>query len=126
MVDDRSIIIKKSGKGWCIVIWDRNDYLMEAEKQLIDKKACQELSNSENILSKLAEMSSKMVSNVKKRGYITVKQLKYFSNEYGKARNFGKLYFLINIHKSLYNVPDLPVILNCDTPTEKCSEFFIT
>ena len=29
------------------------------------------MSNSENILSKLAEMSNKMFSNSKKRGYIT-------------------------------------------------------
>ena len=126
MADDRSIIIKKADKGSCIVIWGRNDYLKEAEKQLIDKKACQEVSNCENILSKLAEMSNRMVSNLKKRGYITEKQLKYFYYEYGKATNFGKLYFLPKIHKRLHNVPDRPVILNCDTPTEKCSEFFIT
>ena len=48
---------------------------MEAEKQLSDKKVYQEVSNSENILSELAEMSNKM------RGYITEKQLKYFSYE---------------------------------------------
>ena len=71
-------------------------------------------------------MSNRMVSNLKKRGYITEKQLKYFYYEYGKATNFGKLYILPKIHKRLHNVPDRPVILNCDTPTEKCSEFFIT
>ena len=85
LADDRSIIIKKADKGSCIVIWGRNDYLMEAEKQLSDKKVYQEVSNSENILSKLAEMSNKMFSNLKKRGYITEKQLKYFSYEYRKA-----------------------------------------
>ena len=123
MADDRSIIIKKADKGSCIVIWGRNDYLMEAEKQLSDKKVYQEVSNSENILSKLAEMSNKMFSNLKKRGYITEKQLKYFSYEYRKATNFGKLYFLPKIHKRLHNVPGRPVISNCGTPTEKCSEF---
>ena len=60
LADDGSIIIKKADKGSCIVIWSRNDYLMEAEKQLSDKKVYQEVSNSENILSKLAEMSNKM------------------------------------------------------------------
>ena len=123
MVDDRNIIIKKADKGSCIVIWGRNDYLMEAEKQLSDKKVYQEVSNSENILSKLAEMSNKMFSNLKKRGYITEKQIKYFCDEYRKATNFGKLYFLPKIHKRLHNVPGRPVISNCGTPTEKCSEF---
>ena len=78
VADDRSIIIKKAGKGLCVVIWGRNNDIMEAGKQLSDKKVYQEVSNSENILSKLAEMSNKMFSNLKKRGYITEKQLKYF------------------------------------------------
>ena len=76
MTDDRNIIIKKSDKGSCIVIWGRNDYLTEAEKQLGDKKFYQELSNSENNLSKLAEMSNKMFSILQKRDYITEKQLR--------------------------------------------------
>ena len=66
---------------------------MEAKKQLSDKNVYQEVSNSENILSKLAEMSNKVFNSFKKRGYITEKQLKYFSYEYRKATNFGKLHF---------------------------------
>ena len=123
VADDRSIIIKKAGKGLCVVIWGWNNDIMEAGKQLSDKKVYQEVSNSENILSKLAEMSNKMFSNLKKRGYITEKQIKYFFDEYRKATNFGKLYFLPKIHKKLHNVPVRPVISNCGTPTEKCSEF---
>ena len=73
LADGRNIIIKKADKRSCIVIWGRNDYLMEAEKQLSDKKVFQEVSDSENILSKSAEMSNKMFSNLKKRGYITEK-----------------------------------------------------
>ena len=123
LADGRNIIIKKADKRSCIVIWGRNDYLMEAEKQLSDKKVYQEVSNSENILSKLAEMSNKMFSNLKKRGYITEKQLKCFCYGYRKATNFGKLYFLHKIHKRLHNVPGRPVISNCGTPTEKWSVF---
>ena len=95
----------------------------EAEKQLSDKKVYQQVSNSENVLSKLAEMSNKMFSNLKKRGYITEKQLKYFSYEYRKATNFVKLYFLSKIHKRLHNVPGHQVILNCGMPKEKSLEF---
>ena len=78
LADDRNVVTKKADKGLCIVIWGRNDSLMEAEKQLSDKKVYQEVSNSENILSKLVEMCNKMFSSLKKRSYITEKQLKYF------------------------------------------------
>ena len=86
---------------------------MEAEKQLSDKKVYQEVSKSEKILSKLAEMSNKMFSNLKMRVYITEK----------KATNFGKLYFLTKIHKRLHIVLGRLVISNCGTRTENWSEF---
>ena len=38
LADDRSIVIKKADKGSCVVVWDRNDYLLEAERQLSDTK----------------------------------------------------------------------------------------
>ena len=97
---------------------------METEKQLSDNKVYQEVSSSENVLSKLAEMSDKMFSSLKKRGYFIEKQLKYLSYEYRKVTNFGKLYFLPKIHKKLHNVPERPVISNCDTPTEKMLGIF--
>ena len=55
----------------CVLL--ENDYLMGVEKQLSDKKIYEEVSNSENILSKLAEMSNKMFSSLKKRDYIKEK-----------------------------------------------------
>ena len=30
-------MVIKADKGSCVVIWDRNDYITEAEKQLSDK-----------------------------------------------------------------------------------------
>ena len=54
---------------------------------------------------------------------ITGKELKYFSIEFNKATNLGKLYLLPKIHKRLFDVPGRPVISNCRTPTEKVSEF---
>ena len=34
---DRNVIIKPADKGSVVVIWDRNDYLKVAEKQLSDR-----------------------------------------------------------------------------------------
>ena len=64
-----------------------------------------------------------MFSSLTRKGFITEKQLKYFTYEYKKATNFRKLYLLPKIHKRLFDVSGRPVISNCGTPTEKCSEF---
>lgn len=37
LADGRSLITKQTDKYDCEVIWNRNDYITEAEKQLVDK-----------------------------------------------------------------------------------------
>ena len=54
---------------------------------------------------------------------ISEKELKYFTHNFKKATNLGKLYFLPKIHKCLSGVPGRPVISNCGMPTEKVSEY---
>ena len=51
LADDRGIVIKKVNKGSCVVVRDRNDYLLEAERQVSDSKVYIDVSNTENILS---------------------------------------------------------------------------
>ena len=65
LADDRIIVIKKEHKGSCIAVWERNDYVQEAEKQLSDTNFCRYVSNTENILSKLLETCNKMFSTLK-------------------------------------------------------------
>ena len=55
LAEDRSTVIKKVDKGSRVVIWDRLDYLMEAEKQLKDSKAFQEVTFRKNILTNLVK-----------------------------------------------------------------------
>ena len=38
LTDDRSIVIKSADKGSSVVVWDRDDYLQEASRQLLDTK----------------------------------------------------------------------------------------
>ena len=64
-----------------------------------------------------------MFSSLKRRGFLTEKQMKYFTYEVKKGTNFGKLYLLPMIYKRLHNVPGTLVISNCRSPTEKCTEF---
>ena len=124
LADDRSIVIKKADKGSCVVVWDRYDYILEAEKQLSDTNVYENPSNfSETTLQNLVENSNKIFKKLKSKGKISDKELKYFTFEYKKASNPGKMYLLPKIHKRLANVPGRPVISCCGTPTEKVSEF---
>ena len=65
-----------------MVIWDRNDYLLEAEKQHKDKKVYRDIEYNINVLKDLAEASNEMFSGLKRRGFIIEKQLKCFTYEY--------------------------------------------
>ena len=77
----------------------------------------------DKILSQLVDCSNRFFKNFKMKGRIMEKELKYFSYEFKKSCNLGKLYLLPKIHKSIKNVPGRPVISKCGVPTEKVPEF---
>ena len=78
---------------------------------------------SENILTGLVAKSNKIFKRLCRHNLISEKELKYFTYNFKKATNLGKLYFLPKIHKRLSAVPGRPVISNCGTPTEKVAEY---
>ena len=123
LADDRSIVIKKAGKGSCIVVWNKSDYLREAEKELEDQNMYRKVAFKDKILSELVDCRNRFFKNLKVKGHIMEKELKYFSYEFKKTCNLGKLYLLPKIHESLENIPGRPVISNFSMPTEKLSEF---
>ena len=101
-----------------MVVWDRNDYLMETEKQLSDKNVYKKDKFNEKLIQDLTETSNKIFRNLRNRCYRTDKELNYFTFDHKRACNLGKLYLLPKIHKRLFNVPGRPVISNCGTRTE--------
>ena len=105
-------------------MWGRWNYIKEAEKQLRDSTVYKEINNNKKILSQLADSSNKYFKKLNSSGYISYKEMKYFTYEYKKASDLGNLYLLLKILKRLFNVIGRPVISNCGTPTEKVSEFF--
>ena len=116
--DDASIIIKGADKGSAVIVWDRKDYLLEAEKQLSDKNVYEELSG--DIVSPLVNVVMYHLQKVKLRGDIDSKMMDYFIVP--KPR-IGRFYLLPKIHKRLHNVPGRPVISNCGFYTENISAF---
>ena len=53
--------IEKGDKGSCVVIWDRNDYITEADKQLSNKDVYKQVSFKEKTLCDLVEMRNRSV-----------------------------------------------------------------
>ena len=41
LAEHHNIIIKPTDKSSCLVVWDREDYLAEADRQLLDKEICE-------------------------------------------------------------------------------------
>ena len=108
LADDRSIVIKKADKGSAVVVWDRVDYIKEAQKQLKDENVYKKVNFKDQNLSELVDKSNHFFEGVKTKGYITDKNLEYyitdknleyFTYQYKKACNLSKLYLLPKIHK---------------------------
>ena len=120
---DRNVIIKPADKGSALVIWDRRDYLKEAEKQLSDRSTYLETKVNEKGLVNLVEQSNKMFENLQRKSVIQEREKNYFKFNFKKGTKLGKLYLLPKIHKGLSNVPGRPVTSNFGTLIEKVSEF---
>ena len=67
--NDRNVLIKPADQGSSIVVWDRLDYLAEAEKQLSDSNTYKEVKLSEKDQIKLVEKSNNMFEGLKKNSY---------------------------------------------------------
>ena len=79
LADDRLIVIKKAEKGSTVMVWDSNDYILEAEKQLSDLDVYKDVSFNKKILQELVGTSNKLFQNLKSKGKISDKQLKYLT-----------------------------------------------
>ena len=111
--DDPTIIIK----GAAVVVWDRDDYLKEAFKQLEDKDFYEEAQNDP---STLINTIMQALEKIRIRGDLSNDKLNYFLV---KDPKFARFYLLPKIHKRLHNVPGRPVISNCGFYTENISSF---
>ena len=67
LAEDRNIIIKPAEKGSCVVLWDREDYLTEAGKQLQDVDIYEDTGFKESDLVKLVEKSNTMFQSLRRK-----------------------------------------------------------
>ena len=115
--NDNTIVIKGADKGSAVVVWDREDYLKEAHKQLSDEEVYEEVTNDPSTLESPIFTA---FNKIRARGDLSADNLEYFFNEDPK---FARFYLLPKINKRLHNVPGRPVISNCGYYTENISSF---
>ena len=110
LADDRNIVIKRADNRSCVVIWDRSDYVKEAEIQLRNQNIYKSVEFKDKILSELVEKNNHFFKSLKARVIILEKELQYFTYKYKKTTSLGKIYLVPKIHNRLYDLPRRPVI----------------
>ena len=76
-----------------MVVWDREDYLKEAYKQLEDREVYEEVPNDRSVLGNTI---IKALEKIRLRGELSSDTLNYFVVE---DRKFARFYLLPKIHK---------------------------
>ena len=92
LAEDRSIAIKPADEGSCVVVWDKLDYLAEAENHLKDNNTYQDVKFGDDDLVKLVEKSNQMFKQLLFKQNISSSEFKYFNYNYKKSTNLGKMY----------------------------------
>ena len=72
-----------------MVVWDRNDYLKEAERQLSDGKTYEEIRITEKDHVELVEKSNDLISSLRREKVITENEKNYFRFNFKKATILG-------------------------------------
>ena len=105
MKNHKNIFIKSADKGSAVAVWDREDYIKEAEKQLGYKDIYEEVCNDpEPFVSTI----HKAIEKIRKRGDLKADTIKYFIV---KDRKFARFYLLPKIHKRLHDVQARSVVI---------------
>ena len=73
--NDKTIVFKGADKGSEVVVWERDDYIQEAEKQLGDKEIYEEVSNDPQ---PLIGTIHRAVEKIRKRGDLAADNTKHF------------------------------------------------
>ena len=124
--DNNSIIIKPADKGGATVILDKDNYILEAIRQLNDTKYYKKIDkplymeNADKIRSILMDLKSLMFINDKKFDYL-------YKNKNIKPRSF---YILPKIHKPIntWTIPGKlpqgrPIVSNINSETYNISQY---
>ena len=101
-----------------MVVWERRDYIVEANRQLSDRQVYEEVYRDPSV--DLSNSIESKLHNLSVENPGIEEAVEYLSSGGG---NVGRFYLLPKIHKGLDGVKGRPVISNCGTFTEHISEY---
>ena len=107
-----TVIIKPADKGSAVVVWSKDDYLLQASNQLSDTNIYQKCTGSP--LLKINNKKKSLLRDMFNWKEINNKVRDYF---FMKKLQLGRFYLLPKIHKRTPNVPGRPVISSNRTAT---------
>ena len=111
---DKSIVNKSADQGLSVVVWDREDYIKQAEKQLGDEQVYEEVSQD---AAPLLTTINEVIAKIRKRGDLKRDNLDYF------IIKDPKFSLLPKIHKRSHSISGRPVISNSGYYNENISSF---
>jgi hypothetical protein len=114
---NREIVIKPADKGSAVVIQNRDDYIQEGLRQLMDQNFY--LDVPEDLTPKHNEKIKQLIDTMLADEEITDRCAKYLHIE--KPRT-SQLYLLPKIHENKFPVPGRPIVSANNSPTEKISQ----
>lgn len=126
LMHNQHIIIKPADKGSAVVILGRDQYIMEAYRQLNNKTYYRKL--DEPIYLQTIPIVSKIIDTLKTKKFINVKQKQYLKGDVQpRARRF---YILPKIHKNPEQwtlpfeiPPGRPIVSDCGSETYRTAEY---
>ena len=117
---NNNIVIKKSDKGNCTVVTDREQYIKEGKRQL--NSCAHYMQIEDDVTNNVCKLVHNTLTNLCKKGEICEKTLKYLSPIGDRNTKTAELYLLNKVHSDP-PTKARPIISANSCPVEKISEF---
>ena len=117
ILHDDSYVVKQADKGGAIVVWRKDMYVAEAERQLSDITFYRH--EQEDLTDKIRDKVHSVITEEISQGNLPVES----SVMIPKKARCSRFYLLPKIHKLQNPTPGRPVVSACNCPTEQVSAF---
>ena len=117
MNKNKDIVIKPADKGSAIVILDKQSYINEGQRQLLNTQFYEETDSDHT--GEVIHRINVHVHNMLQKGQISESTYRYLTNDIDRTQ----FYLLPKIHKDPHNPPGRPIVPASGWPTEKISQF---